>query len=208
MWHLEREHDTNLLSLVEVVSDKGLIFNSVKCKIKYPKITFYSTIFSGDGMKLTLRRFKGSQRCHLQICSMLNLMQLYTLNFSLHTASLRELLKKDQAFYWGDNTNAALQKLQTLITKVPCTPCNTPYHYPGRCWQIQPRCLLSLSEEWQTHCLYLNIPDRSGDQVCQYKAGIVSCCICIQALLQLSVQPFLHSRHQPPATWDDFSQES
>ena len=43
-------------------------------------------------------------------------------HFSYHMEPLRELLKKNQVFYLDGNTNAAYQKLETLISKAHSIP--------------------------------------------------------------------------------------
>ena len=45
------EHDTNLLQLMKTASKNGLVFNSHKCSIRQPQITFYGAIFTPKGMK-------------------------------------------------------------------------------------------------------------------------------------------------------------
>ena len=61
--HLEKEHDTNFLNLMWVTSNSSLVFNSRKSQIKYPQLTFYSTIFSKEGLNLIQRKLTKSQRC-------------------------------------------------------------------------------------------------------------------------------------------------
>ncbi|GFS21366.1 Pol polyprotein [Elysia marginata] len=46
----EEEHDKNLLNLMEVSRAKGFIFNSTKCAIKQPKISFYGLIWDEEGV--------------------------------------------------------------------------------------------------------------------------------------------------------------
>ena len=45
------EHDTHLLWLMKTASTNGLVFNSHKCSIKQPQVTFYGAIFTAQGMK-------------------------------------------------------------------------------------------------------------------------------------------------------------
>ena len=46
------EHDNNLLKLMQTAQDHGLVFNSNKCSIHQPQISFYGAIFTAQGMKL------------------------------------------------------------------------------------------------------------------------------------------------------------
>ena len=45
------EHDNNLLKLMQTTQDHGLVFNSNKCSIYQPEISFYGAIFTVQGMK-------------------------------------------------------------------------------------------------------------------------------------------------------------
>ena len=45
------EHDNNLLKLMQTAQDHGLVFNSNKCSICQPQISFYGGIFTVQGMK-------------------------------------------------------------------------------------------------------------------------------------------------------------
>ena len=47
----QEQHDKHLLQLLTIASKNGLVFNSRKCHISKPQITFYGTIFSAQGMK-------------------------------------------------------------------------------------------------------------------------------------------------------------
>ena len=46
-------------------------------------------------------------------------MQPYIPHLSHHIAPLRELLKKNQVFYWDDNVTTTLHKLKSFISKTP-----------------------------------------------------------------------------------------
>ncbi|GFN78596.1 insulin-like 0 precursor [Plakobranchus ocellatus] len=46
----EEEHDRNLLNLLKVYKEKGLVFNSDKCYIKQPQISFYGLIWDENGV--------------------------------------------------------------------------------------------------------------------------------------------------------------
>ena len=45
------EHDKNLLKFMQTAQDHGLVFNSNKCSIHQPQISFYGAIFTVQGMK-------------------------------------------------------------------------------------------------------------------------------------------------------------
>ena len=47
----EKEHDENLLRLMERAKEKGLVFNSSKCEIKQTEISFFGNVYTRDGIK-------------------------------------------------------------------------------------------------------------------------------------------------------------
>ena len=47
----QEQHDKDLLQLMKTAAKQGLVFNSNKCHISQPRITFYGTIFSAQGIK-------------------------------------------------------------------------------------------------------------------------------------------------------------
>ena len=46
----EAEHDANLHNLMRVSREHGLVFNSKKCAIKTPQISFFGTIYDEKGV--------------------------------------------------------------------------------------------------------------------------------------------------------------
>ena len=46
------EHNHNLLQLMKTAQGQGLVFNSSKCAIPQPQISFYGAIFTAQGMRL------------------------------------------------------------------------------------------------------------------------------------------------------------
>ena len=47
----QQEHKENLLQLMKTAAKHSLVFNSSKCHISHPHISFYGAIFSAHGMK-------------------------------------------------------------------------------------------------------------------------------------------------------------
>ena len=50
--HTPEEHDENLLCLMQSAKDYGIVFNSAKCHIRQPQITFYGAVFTAQGIWL------------------------------------------------------------------------------------------------------------------------------------------------------------
>ena len=45
------EHDKNLLRLIQVAKEEGLVFNSKICAIKTSEIVFFGSVYGKDGIK-------------------------------------------------------------------------------------------------------------------------------------------------------------
>ena len=52
------EHDKDLLQLMETASQNSFIFNSSKCSIRQPQITFYGPIFTAQRLKPDPAKYK------------------------------------------------------------------------------------------------------------------------------------------------------
>ena len=48
--HTPEDHDQHLLMLIQTVALPGIVFNSSKCHIRQPQITFYGAMFTVKGM--------------------------------------------------------------------------------------------------------------------------------------------------------------
>ena len=47
----QEQHNRHLLQLLKIASKNGLVFNSNKCQLSKPLMTYYSTIFMANSMK-------------------------------------------------------------------------------------------------------------------------------------------------------------
>ena len=57
------EHDKNLLRLMQIAKEKGLVFTSKKCAIKTSGIIFFGPVYGKDGIRLDPRKKKTYARC-------------------------------------------------------------------------------------------------------------------------------------------------
>ena len=48
--HTPKKHDWHLLCLIKTATEHGIIFNSAKCWIRQPQITFCGAVFTAQGM--------------------------------------------------------------------------------------------------------------------------------------------------------------
>ena len=125
------EHDTNLLQFMKTASKNGLVFNSHKCIIRQPQITFYGAIFTSKGMKPDPTKIQALQDLptpdnHKQLQSFLgliNYLQPFLPNLASKTTFLREQIS---SWDWNPSTDIAFQNLKqwickTLLNTLDCT---------------------------------------------------------------------------------------
>ena len=111
------EHDTNLLELMKTASKNGLVFNSHKCSIRQPQITFYGAIFTSKGMKPDPTKIQALQDLptpvnHKQLQSFLGLIN-YLQPFLPDLASKITFLREQiSSWDWNPSTDIAFQKLK------------------------------------------------------------------------------------------------
>ena len=119
------DHDANLIGLMEHAKETGLTLNSKKCSIGQDSVSFFGVIFGKDGMCPDPKKIQGilempppKDTTQLQsFLGMVNFMHNFIPHLSEHTATLRGQLTKNAVFHWDESTNAAFQKLKSLIAE-------------------------------------------------------------------------------------------
>ena len=53
------DHDANLINLLNVAQVEGLVLNSKKLELKCPRVSFFGTEYSADGMHPSLKKIQG-----------------------------------------------------------------------------------------------------------------------------------------------------
>ena len=122
----DEDHDANLIALMEHTKETRLTLNSKKCSIGQDSVSFFGVIFGKDGMRPDLKKIQGilempppKDTTQLQsFLGMVNFMHNFIPHLSEHTATFRGLLTKNAVFHWDESTNAAFQKLKSLIAEV------------------------------------------------------------------------------------------
>ena len=119
----QEQLDKDLLQLMKNAAKQGLIFNSNKCNISQPQITFYGTIFSEQGMKPYPIKIQAlwdlptpqTQKQLQSFLGLVNYFQPFLPDIANKTTFLRE-----QVLHWDLNpsTDSSLEKLKQWL-------CNT-----------------------------------------------------------------------------------
>ena len=121
----EQEHDDHMHRLMRVSASNGLVYNSAKCFVKEPRITFFGTIYDHEGKHPDPAKVDAihqmsapNDKHQLQVfLGMVTYMSPFIQDLSAQTADLRELLKKDTEFVWSPSHQAAFDKLKGMICK-------------------------------------------------------------------------------------------
>ena len=119
----QEQHNKHLLQLLKTASASGLMFNSRKCQISKPQITFFGTIFSAKGMKLDPIKIQALQdlptpQNQKQLQSFLGLvsyLQPFPLDIASKSTFLREQVSK---WDWTCSTDSAFQQLKQWICNI------------------------------------------------------------------------------------------
>ena len=126
----DRDHDANIINLVNVAQREGLVFNSKICAIKQESVTFFGRVFSAEGYSPDLEKIQGisemtppQMKQELQLfLRAVNYLQTFVPHLSSNTEPLQALLKKENWFAWDENTNTCFQKIKSQLQKALLRP--------------------------------------------------------------------------------------
>lgn len=118
------EHDRNMKLLMDRAKERGLVFNSDKCLIRQPEISFFGNIYSKDGIRPDPAKIQGIQSMPVpqdkedlqRFLGMMTYLSSFIPSFSKHSQPLRELLKKDVPFEFNDYHVRCFEALKTSIS--------------------------------------------------------------------------------------------
>lgn len=121
------EHDRRLKGLLERAGQVGIKFNRDKCEFCVTEVTYLGHTFSIEGMKIDETKLKAiidmpsphDQQSLQRFLGMVNYVSKFIPNHSHKVSSLRNLLKKDNEWYWGDCEEHAIQQLKRELCAAP-----------------------------------------------------------------------------------------
>jgi len=122
-----RNHDENLVKLLERAHKVNLRFNGKKMKLKKPEVKFMGQIVSKDGLKPDPDKVKAVERipqptCKQEVLSLLGFVN-YLPNFLPRLADvaqpLKDLTTKDAKFTWVKQHNTAFKEVKKLVVNHP-----------------------------------------------------------------------------------------
>ena len=128
--YTREDHDANLINFLNVCQMEGLCLSSKKLELCHDRVSFFSAVYSRDGVEPDPRKIQGIEEMTVpetkqQLQSFLG-MVTYMGNFvphlSHHTEQLRQLLKKDVMFYWYNQLTQSFQEIKTLLKRATSKP--------------------------------------------------------------------------------------
>ena len=164
-----RNHDFNVLALIERAREKNLEFNPQKIQFKLSKITFMGHVISDLELKPDPSKVKAisdmppptDKQGVMRFSGMVNYLNTFCPNLSQVIKPLFDLTKQDREFIWSDVHQEAFAKGKHLIASAPCLAYfdNKKARYPpSRCltrwaWGESFSSLMipAIFSQWLTH---------------------------------------------------------
>ena len=124
----EKDHDRNLISLLERCRERNLHLNDDKIQLRRQSITFMGHELTTDGLKADKRKVaaivdmpRPTDRPGVRrLIGMATYLGRFLPNLSDVLAPLRELLSQDVEFRWDDAKHGeALRRLKAMLTSAP-----------------------------------------------------------------------------------------
>lgn len=125
--HTKKEHDDALRKVFQVARQHNVKFNLSKCEFAQKQVCFMGHVISEKGVALNPDRLEAilkmkdpTSKKDVQILlGVVNYVNKYVPNFAIESHPLRELLKKDVVFTWGETEINALNKIKKKLTESP-----------------------------------------------------------------------------------------
>ncbi|XP_030031283.2 uncharacterized protein K02A2.6 [Manduca sexta] len=123
----EETHDKILEKVLKRAKESGIKFNIKKCQFKQKEVKYLGHILSSEGVKIDKNRVKAitemrepkDQKELHRFLGMITYISRFIPNVSEVTAPLRELIKKDVIFMWGNRQQESYNMLKKLISEPP-----------------------------------------------------------------------------------------
>ena len=123
--YTREDHDANLINFLNVCLMVGLVLSSKKLELCHDRVSFFGAVYLKDGVEPDPKKMQGIEEMtppedKQQLQSFLG-MVTYMGNSMPHLSHcmelLRQLLKKDVAFYWDEQINRSIQEIKMLLKK-------------------------------------------------------------------------------------------
>ena len=123
----QKDHDANLIALLNRCRTEGLKLNRGKLRLNRTNIIFMGHELTVNGLRPSAQKIEAINNCQVPLdkAAIQRLLGLATFlarfcpNFSETTSVLRELLKKENEFFWDVRHQEASEKLKKMLTTAP-----------------------------------------------------------------------------------------
>ena len=120
------EHDAVLQRVFETIAKSGLKLNEKKCEIRKPKIYYFGSVISEEGVSPDPEKAKAIQEIPApqnvqelrQVLGMINYLGRFLPNLSHVISPMGELLKSDSTWIWSHRQEEAFE-VKALVTTAP-----------------------------------------------------------------------------------------
>ena len=121
------EHDKNLNSVLERLSEKQLTVNAEKCSFRMNKVVFMGLLLSKHGIGPTEEKVRAvveasQPQTPSEVRSFLGLVGFsagFIPDFATTADPLRRLARKGEPFVWGEEQEKSFQKLKNQVASAP-----------------------------------------------------------------------------------------
>ena len=128
--YTREDHDANLINFLNVCQTEGLCLSSKKLELRHDRVSFFGAVYSREGIEPDPRKIQGIEEMtppetkqQLQsFLGMVTYMGNFVPHLSHHTEPLRQLLKKDIAFYWDEQLTRSFQEIKHLLKRATAKP--------------------------------------------------------------------------------------
>ena len=119
----EKEHEENVNKCLDILNKNNLTVNEKKCEWGAKEVTYFGHTLSGDGIRATRSKVETVKafiepKCRKQVSSFLGLINFlakFVPNLSSEAAPLRNLLRKDVEWIWGELEQKTFDNLKNLV---------------------------------------------------------------------------------------------
>ena len=121
------EHDKRLQEVFETIAKSGLKLNKKKCELCKPKICYFGSVISEQGVSPDPEKVRAIQELSppqnvsqlRQVLGMINYLGRFLPNLSTVISPMSELLKLDTAWTWSHVQQQAFEKVKAMVTTTP-----------------------------------------------------------------------------------------
>ena len=118
------EHDKRLQEVFEIIAKSGLKLNEKKCEIRKPKICYFGSVISEQGVSPDPEKVRAIQELLppqnvsqlRQVLGLINYLGRFLPNLSTVISPMSELLKLDTAWTWSHKQQQAFEKVKAMVT--------------------------------------------------------------------------------------------